>query len=167
VQPVLSHLGEELSVALLPPEQTRAEHPRPVHGEERADAVELRREDLEDDQRKGELAEGGADVGALERALCRPDLDELVGAQDDGSRPVQTEVVPVCCMSALCCCQSCYARLFSPVVACVLTSNMVVARRRDGNGVLVNGCGRVSVEAGSLAMLFELHEVRSREDFVK
>ena len=47
-----------------------------VDGEEGADGVELRGEDLEDDEGEGELREGRAHVGALEGALGGADLDE-------------------------------------------------------------------------------------------
>lgn len=67
---------EELAVALVPPVHGDEEDGDAVDGEEGADGVELGREDLEDDEGEGELAEGGAHVGAFERALGGADLDE-------------------------------------------------------------------------------------------
>ena len=50
-----SDLGEELLVPLLTAINAGAQYPQTVDGEERSDAVELRGEDLEHDQGKGEL----------------------------------------------------------------------------------------------------------------
>jgi hypothetical protein len=86
---------------LLPAQDAREQDARAVHGEQRADGVELGREDLEHDERKRELPDGGADVGALEGALRRPDLDQLGPGQHDGARAVQAQVVSVCGMAAL------------------------------------------------------------------
>ena len=66
--------GEELAVALVPAVDGDEEDSGAVDGEEGANGVEFGREDLEDDEGKGELAEGGARVGAFEGALGGPDL---------------------------------------------------------------------------------------------
>jgi hypothetical protein len=82
-------LGEELPIPLLPSIRAHGQHPRTVDGEERTDAVEFTREDLEHDERKGELGERGADVGSFEGALCGADLDELVVGEDYGAGAVE------------------------------------------------------------------------------
>ncbi|KAI9774820.1 MAG: hypothetical protein M1840_000036 [Geoglossum simile] len=64
-------------------------HGRAVERKQRADAVELGREDLEHHQRKAELRDGRADVGALEGALRRPHLDELRRCEADAARSVR------------------------------------------------------------------------------
>lgn len=94
MQPVIPHLGEKLPIALLPAEEAGAQDPRAVRGKERAHAVKLGREDLEHDEGKGELGEGGADVGALKGALGRPHLDQFVVGEDDGDGAVLAQVVP-------------------------------------------------------------------------
>jgi hypothetical protein len=81
--------------------QTCAQHSGTVYGEQGPDAVELRREDFEDDQGKRELAEGGANISTFERSLGRSNLDELVRAQDDGAGTMQAEMVSVCGVAAL------------------------------------------------------------------
>jgi hypothetical protein len=86
---------------LLPPQNAREQDARPVHGEQGADRVEFGREDLEHDQGKGELADGGAHVGALEGALRCPNLNQLGSRQDHRAGAVQTQVVPVGGMAAL------------------------------------------------------------------
>lgn len=78
MQAIFVKLTEKLLIPLLSPVQADEEDAHTVGGEEGADAVELGREDLEDDERKAELAEGGAHVRALEGALGGADLDELV-----------------------------------------------------------------------------------------
>lgn len=71
--------GEELALALIAAVDGDEEDGGAIGGEEGADGVELRGEDLEDDERKGELPEGGAHVGALKGALGGADLDEPGG----------------------------------------------------------------------------------------
>lgn len=73
---VVGRGGEELAVALVAAVYGYEHDGGAVDGKEGADGVELGREDLEDDEGEGELAEGGAHVGALEGALGGPDLDE-------------------------------------------------------------------------------------------
>jgi hypothetical protein len=76
----LGALGdEELAVALEAAVHGNEENGEAVDGKEGADGVELLGEDLEDDEREGELAEGGAHVGALEGALGGADFDEPGG----------------------------------------------------------------------------------------
>lgn len=55
VSPLGVRLGEELSIALLSPEEAGEQNPEPVRGEESADAVEFRRENSEHHQREREL----------------------------------------------------------------------------------------------------------------
>lgn len=95
MHPILAHLGEKLLVALLPPEEPDDKHASPIDGEQGADAVELVAEDLEDDEGKGELREGGTHVGAFEGALGGAHFDYLVGRQSDGASAVQAKVVTV------------------------------------------------------------------------
>ena len=68
--------GEELAVALVATVDGDEEDGGAVDGEEGADGVELGGEDLEDDEGEGELAEGGAHVGALKGALRGSDLGQ-------------------------------------------------------------------------------------------
>lgn len=82
-------LSEELPIPLLSAVSTDGQHPGTVDGKEGADAVEFAREDLEHDEREGELGQRGADVGAFERALCSADLDELLGSEVDGAGAVE------------------------------------------------------------------------------
>ena len=86
---------------MLPAQDAREQNARAVHGEQCANRVELGREDLEYNQRKRELADGGANVGALEGALRRPYLDQLGTGQHDGARTVQAQMVSVGGMAAL------------------------------------------------------------------
>ena len=67
---------EELTVALEATVGSDEDDGDAVGGEEGADGVELLGEDLEDDEGEGELAEGGAHVGAFEGALGGADLHE-------------------------------------------------------------------------------------------
>lgn len=67
---------EELPVALVAAVDGDQHDGGAVDGEEGADGVELGVEDLEDDEGKGELRDGGAQVGALKGALGGADLDE-------------------------------------------------------------------------------------------
>ncbi|KAF2016465.1 hypothetical protein BU24DRAFT_422809 [Aaosphaeria arxii CBS 175.79] len=82
VQSVLAHFGEELLVSFMPAEQTRKENTRSVHGEQGADGIELRSEDLQHDEREAELPDRGADVRSFERPLCGPNLDQLTAGQN-------------------------------------------------------------------------------------
>lgn len=79
LDPILPDLREKLAVTLTATEQTDDEDPGSVDSEERADAIEFRGEDPEDNKRKGVLGEGGADVGTFKRALGRSYFDNLVG----------------------------------------------------------------------------------------
>jgi hypothetical protein len=94
-------LSEELPIPLLSPIRTHSQHPGAVYGEERADAVEFAGEDLEHDEREGELRQRRADVGAFEGALCGPDLDELVVGEVDGASAVEAQPVFILRVAAL------------------------------------------------------------------
>jgi hypothetical protein len=106
---------EELAVPLVATIDGDQEDGGAVYGEEGADGVEFGCEDLEDDEGEGELAEGGAHVGAFKGPLGGPDLSEsgrvfhrvsaraeysscgcsvglLLGRENHGPRPVKTEV---------------------------------------------------------------------------
>ena len=72
---------EELAVALVAAVDGDEQDGGAVAREERPDGVELRGEDLEDNQGEAELRQGRSHVGALERALRGADLDEPVGAR--------------------------------------------------------------------------------------
>lgn len=83
---------EELAVALVAAVDGDEHDGGAVDGEEGADGVELGREDLEDDEGEGELAQGRAHVGALKGALGCADLDEFIGGEDYGAGAVEAEV---------------------------------------------------------------------------
>lgn len=70
-------------VPLLPSKEAGNEDAGTVEGEQCANRVELRSEDLEDDEGEGELAQSGSDVGAFEGPLCGSDFYELFVRQDD------------------------------------------------------------------------------------
>lgn len=84
-------LVEELAIALLATVGADEEHAGAVDGEQGADGVELGGEDLEHDEREGELRERRADVRALEGALCRAHFDQLVVGEVDRARAVQAQ----------------------------------------------------------------------------
>lgn len=63
--------------------QTGKQDPRPVDSKQSPDRVELRCEDLQHDERKRELAQGSADVGAFKGSLSSTDLHQLVISQHD------------------------------------------------------------------------------------
>ena len=88
-------------LTLLSPEQADEEDARAVHGKQGTDGIELSREDAQHDEGEGELADGGADVGAFKRPLRCPDLHELCTRQDNGARAVSTQPVRVYCVTAL------------------------------------------------------------------
>lgn len=67
---------EELAVPLVATIDGDQEDGGAVYGEEGTDGVEFGCEDLEDDEGEGELAEGGAHVGAFKGPLGGPDLSE-------------------------------------------------------------------------------------------
>lgn len=92
---VVADFAEELAVPLLAAQQGDDQHAGAVDGEQGADAVEFRREDLEHHEGEGELRERGPDVGAFEGALQRTDFDQFGGGEDDGAGAVQAEVVLV------------------------------------------------------------------------
>jgi hypothetical protein len=62
---------------LLPPKQTDEEYPRAVDREQRSDGVEFSRKDLEHNQGKRELPDGGAHICAFKRPLRCANLDQF------------------------------------------------------------------------------------------
>jgi hypothetical protein len=101
LQPILADFRKELLVPLLPPEHADEQNAGTVRGKQRADAVELGREDLEHDERKRELAQRRSDVGAFKGALRRADFYQFVAAEDDGLGAVLAEPVACDCVSTL------------------------------------------------------------------
>lgn len=71
------HPLPQLRLTLLPPEQADDQDASAIDSKQRADGIELGGENLKDYQGKRELPDRCADVGALEGALCRPDLNQL------------------------------------------------------------------------------------------
>lgn len=71
--------AEKLPVALVAAVDGDEHDGGAVDSKERADGVELGREDLEDDKRKRKLRQGCAHVCALKSALSSTDLDESEG----------------------------------------------------------------------------------------
>jgi hypothetical protein len=65
-------------MALVPTINSHEKNRGAVDSKQRTDCVELSREDLQDDEREGELAESCAHVGAFEGALRGADFDESV-----------------------------------------------------------------------------------------
>lgn len=100
-QAIIAQLVEELFVPLLSPVRADEQDAGTIHGEQRADGVEFRGEDLEDDEREGELRQRGPDVGAFEGALGRTHFDQLVVGQVDGPRAVHAQTVLVLCVAWL------------------------------------------------------------------
>lgn len=84
---------KKLRIPTLPPQETRHHDETSKYRKQCTDAVELLREDLEDDEGEGELGERGAEVGALKGALRGADLDELFLRQDDAACSVLSESV--------------------------------------------------------------------------
>ena len=78
VEAILANLGEELAVSLLSSEETEQENACTVYGEQSADRVEFRCEDLENDQREGELAQRGSNVGTFKGSLGCSNLYEFL-----------------------------------------------------------------------------------------
>ncbi len=76
-QTILPNLAKELPITLHSPESTGSQDPGPIDSEQSPNGVELRGEDLENDEGEGKLGERGADVGALEGALSGADFDEF------------------------------------------------------------------------------------------
>lgn len=86
---------------MLAAEQTSEEDAGAVDCEQSTNGVEFGGEDLEHDEGKGELADCGADIGALESSLCCANLDQLIAGEDDGAGAVQMQTVSVCGVTAL------------------------------------------------------------------
>jgi hypothetical protein len=72
-----------LGLTLLSPEQTDDQDASAIDCKQGADGVKLGGEDLKNDQGKGELPDGSADVSAFKGALCGPDLNQLGAGQND------------------------------------------------------------------------------------
>lgn len=89
------------TLTLLPPEQTSEEDTNSVDCKQSTNRIELGGEDLEHYQCKRELADCGANIGALKGALCCPDLNQLIARQHHGARAMQVQTVSVCCVTAL------------------------------------------------------------------
>ncbi|RMZ75118.1 hypothetical protein DV737_g5447, partial [Chaetothyriales sp. CBS 132003] len=85
-------LGEELSISLLPPVGANQQNCRSVGGVESTDAVKLAGEDLEDNEGEGKLRQRRPDVGALEGALGRANLDQFVIGEVNGARAVEAKM---------------------------------------------------------------------------
>lgn len=90
-----------IALTLLATEQTGEEDTDSIDGEQRANRVELGGEDLEHDKRKRELADCRAHIGALKRALGRPNLNQLIACQYNGAGAMQMQSVSVFCVTAL------------------------------------------------------------------
>lgn len=73
---------------MLTTEKADYKHPRSVDRKQSTDTVELATEDLEHDEGKGELGQGGANVGAFEGPLGCSNFDNLIGGQRNGSSTV-------------------------------------------------------------------------------
>lgn len=86
---------------LLPSKQAYAQDARAVHSEQGADAVELGREDLQNDKGEAELPDGCSDVSTFECSLRRTNFDELGGGKDDGVCAVHAQMIPVCGVASL------------------------------------------------------------------
>lgn len=92
---IISHFREELSVSSRAAEKSNNEDTGTVDGEQRTDTVELGGEDLEDDERKGELGEGSSNVGTFEGSLGSPHLDNLICRQHCRAGSVHSQAVSV------------------------------------------------------------------------
>ncbi len=101
IQPIFTYLWKELLVPLLPPKQAGKEDSRTINGEKRADAVKLWSENLEYYQSKGELAECGPNIGALESSLRGANLHKLIVGEDDRSCSVEAQAIPISGMGLL------------------------------------------------------------------
>jgi hypothetical protein len=86
---------------LLSPKQAGKQDPRPKEREQGSDGVELGREDLEHNQGKRELSDGGAHVGAFKGSLCGANLDELGAGQHDRVCAVPAQLVVVGSVASL------------------------------------------------------------------
>lgn len=86
-------VAEKLLVAVAAAQGSGGENTGAKGGKQRADRVELVREDLEHDQRERELAQRRAYVRSLERSLCCPHLHELARRQSYRPRPVPAQSV--------------------------------------------------------------------------
>ena len=84
---------KELLVAVAAAQVSGGENAGTNGGKQRADRVELVREDFEHDQCERELAQRRAYVRPLERSLCCPHLHELTRRQSYRRRPVPAQSV--------------------------------------------------------------------------
>jgi hypothetical protein len=74
--PIIPYLTKELSIPLISAVHAHQQYACAICSEQRADGIELRGEDLEHDEREGELTEGGADIGAFEGSLRGANFDK-------------------------------------------------------------------------------------------
>jgi hypothetical protein len=96
VDPIFPEFSKELSIPLRATEESDKENAGAIDGKQGTDTVELGGEDLEDNQRKGELGESCPNISPFEGTLGSADLDNLVGSEDGRSGTVHAEVVSVC-----------------------------------------------------------------------
>jgi hypothetical protein len=67
-----------LSIPLISPIHAHQQNARTICSKQRADGIEFRREDLENDKREGKLTEGSADISTFKGSLRSADFDESV-----------------------------------------------------------------------------------------
>ena len=65
------------------------------------DAIELGREDLQDNQAEAELSQTSSNIGPFKGPLCCTDLDELLRTENDGASTVEPQVVAAGCVTGL------------------------------------------------------------------
>jgi hypothetical protein len=97
----LIQLTKELFIPLLSSKQAHDKHTSSICGIQGTDSVELRGENLEHDECKGELADCCADIGSFKGTLGGADFDDFVGGEDDGVGAVETEAVALGGFAAL------------------------------------------------------------------
>lgn len=93
--------GFVTTLTLLATEQAGEEDTDSIDCKQRANRVELSGEDLEHNECKRELADCRAHIGALKRALGRPNLNQFIACQYNGAGAMQMQPVSVCCVTAL------------------------------------------------------------------
>ena len=91
METIISHLTEELFVALLPPISSDRQHASSVYSEQSTNGVELGGENLQDDEREGELRQRRSYISSLEGALSGSNLDKLIIRQIDRASPVHAQ----------------------------------------------------------------------------
>lgn len=92
-QHAVRRLGdEELAMALVAAVHGDKEDGGAKRGEESTDGIKLFGEDLEDDEREGEEAQGGAHVSAFKGTLGGADFNEFFACQHHGPSSMEPEV---------------------------------------------------------------------------